>query len=169
MTAPPILEEAQLREARREAALQALAQEIPYIVFLGVRFERRGDELTAVLPYRPSLIGNPIKKALHGGAVGAFLEIAAMTQVTWSRLQPRLDAAEQEGRDPPSARIFAPKTIDFSIDYLRPGRPVDAYARARILRQGRRVANFWVEAWQETRENPIAAAHGHFLLTPPAE
>lgn len=157
-------EEALAREARREAALKALAEEIPYIVFLGVRFERRGDELTAILPYRPSLIGNPVKGALHGGAVGAFLEISALTQLTWNRLQLRLDAAEAEGVEPPSARSLMAKTVDFSIDYLRPGRPVDAYARARILRQGRRVANFWVEAWQESRDNPIAAAHGHFLL-----
>lgn len=157
-------EEAQAREARRNAALEALARDVPYFAFLGVRFERRGDELTAILPYRPSLIGNPIKKALHGGVVGAFLEIAALSQLTWNRLQPRLDAAEAEGIAAPPARALMAKTIDFSIDYLRPGRPVDAYARARILRQGRRVANFWVEAWQETRDNPIAAAHGHFLM-----
>lgn len=148
----------------RDTALAALAAEIPYVAFLGARFERRGDELTALLPYRPMLIGNPLKPALHGGVVGAFLEIAAQTQLSWNRLQPLLDAAEAQGLEPPPARRFMAKTIDFSIDYLRPGRPVDAYARARVLRRGRRVANILVEAWQDSRDKPIAAAHGHFLM-----
>jgi acyl-coenzyme A thioesterase PaaI-like protein len=34
-----------------------------------------------------------------------------------------------------------PKTIDFTVDYLRSGRPRDAYGRARITRLGRRYAS----------------------------
>ena len=40
---------------------------VPYIGFLGVTFDRRGDELTAVLNYDDKLIGNPLLPALHGG------------------------------------------------------------------------------------------------------
>ena len=35
------------------------------------------DELTAQLPYDEKLIGNPVLPALHGGAIGAFLEMLA--------------------------------------------------------------------------------------------
>jgi len=59
-----------------------------------------------------------------------------------------------------------PKTIDISIDYLRSGRAVPTYGRALVTRQGRRVANVRAEIWQEERTKPIAAAHGHYLLTP---
>ena len=57
-----------------------------------------------------------------------------------------------------------PKTIDFSIDYLRSGKPRDAYARAVVSKRGRRVANVRVEAWQDERQRPIATAHGHFMM-----
>jgi hypothetical protein len=35
-----------------------------------------------------------------------------------------------------------------------------------IKKVGRRIANVQVEAWQDARAAPIAALHGHFLLTP---
>jgi acyl-coenzyme A thioesterase PaaI-like protein len=63
---------------------------------------------------------------------------------------------------PPGPR---PKTIDVTIEYLRPGRAMTTYARADLRKVGRRVANVHVEAWQEARANPIAALRGHFLLT----
>ena len=44
---------------RREGLLRSLVDGVPYIRFLGVEFDRRGDELTAVLPFSDSLIGNP--------------------------------------------------------------------------------------------------------------
>ena len=43
---------------RREGLLRSLVDGVPYIGFLGVEFDRRGDELTAVLPFKDSLIGN---------------------------------------------------------------------------------------------------------------
>ncbi|MEP5152507.1 MAG: PaaI family thioesterase, partial [Planktotalea sp.] len=50
---------------RRDAALQALVSGVPYIQFLGIKFDRRGDELTAILPFDPKLIGNPFLPAIH--------------------------------------------------------------------------------------------------------
>jgi acyl-coenzyme A thioesterase PaaI-like protein len=57
-----------------------------------------------------------------------------------------------------------PKTIDFTVDYLRTGLPRDAYARARVNRSGRRYASVHVEAWQDNRARPFAQATGHFLM-----
>ena len=71
---------------RREGPLRSLVDGVPYIRFLGVEFDRRGDELTAVLPFSESLIGNPRLPALHGGATAAFLEISAMIELAWSTL-----------------------------------------------------------------------------------
>jgi acyl-coenzyme A thioesterase PaaI-like protein len=59
-----------------------------------------------------------------------------------------------------------PKTIDFTVDYLRSGLPRDAYARARVNRQGRRYASVHVEAWQDNRQRLFAQATGHFLMPP---
>ena len=147
----------------KDEAFAALSANVPYISFLGVEFARRGDEVTAHLAYAPKLIGNPMLPALHGGATGAFLEITAITSLAWVAALEKLEA------EPTWDGGFAPqpKTIDFSIDYLRSGKPQDAYARALILRRGRRVANVRVEAWQDERDKPFIAAHGHFLLPRP--
>jgi acyl-coenzyme A thioesterase PaaI-like protein len=57
------------------------------------------------------------------------------------------------------------KTIDVTIEYLRPGRALTTYARADVRKVGRRIANVHVEAWQEERSAPVAALRGHFLLS----
>ena len=60
-----------------------------------------------------------------------------------------------------------PKTIDFTVDYLRSGLPRDAYARAQVNRSGRRYASVHVEAWQDNRARAFAQATGHFLMPSP--
>ena len=142
--------------------LDNLSTSIPYIRFLGLIFERRGDEITALMPYKPTLIGNPILPALHGGATGAFLEITGVTQlVSDTALK---DKAVAGGELPEGYAPIMPKPIDITFDYLRSGKPLDTYARAIVQRRGRRVANVRIEAWQEERTKLIAAAHGNFLL-----
>ncbi|MCV2865380.1 PaaI family thioesterase [Albidovulum sediminicola] len=158
-------EPVQVVKQRRDAALNALVHGVPYIQFLGIEFDRRGDELTAVLPFDEKLIGNPLLPALHGGVTAAFLEVTAIIELSWSMIweemeSGRLDAAALEGARLPRL----PKTIDFTVDYLRSGLPRDAYARARINRSGRRYASVHVEAWQDNRARLFAQATGHFLM-----
>ena len=152
-------------ESERDAALARLAEVSPFARRLGVRMERRGDELSMTLPFDPKLIGNPILPALHGGAIGAFLEIGALTQLAWDQIWERLEAGGA-ARDAIAQGVFPawPRTIDLTIDYLRSGRARDVFARATVAKRGRRIANVRVEAWQEEHGRPIAAAHGHFLL-----
>lgn len=146
---------------RRDAALKALAARIPYIGFLGVQFDRRGDELTAILPYADQLIGNPAIPALHGGAIAAFLEITAIIELTWATMWPEVEAGQA---DLTPLGLVLPKTIDFTVDFLRSGLPRDAYARARVNRSGRRYASVHVEAWQDNRARLFAQATAHFLM-----
>ncbi|MBN2907105.1 MAG: PaaI family thioesterase [Rhodobacteraceae bacterium] len=166
MTRPPP-EPVQLIKQRRDAALSALVHGVPYIQFLGIAFERRGDELTAVLSYDEKLIGNPLLPALHGGVTAAFLEVTAIIGLSWSLIW---DEMERGALDPltlsPQTLPRLPKTIDFTVDYLRSGLPRDAYARARVNRSGRRYASVHVEAWQDNRARLYAQATGHFLMPP---
>ena len=152
-------------KARRDEALRGLVDSAPYHRFLGVSFQRLGDELTGRLAYDDMLIGNPAIPALHGGVTGAFLEITAIVQLAWDATWAIMESGEA-GRARIADRHFPPmpKTVDMTIDYLRSGRPRDAYARAQVTKKGRRVANVRVEAWQDERARPIAIAHGHFLL-----
>ena len=155
-------EPVQIIKQRREGLLRSLVDGVPYISFLGIQFDRRGDELTAILPYHDSLIGNPMLPALHGGATAAFLEVAAIIELAWSSMW---EGVEAEG-SLPAGPLRLPKTIDFTVDYLRAGLPRDAYARARVNRSGRRYASVHVEAWQDNRSRLFAQATGHFLMPP---
>lgn len=128
--------------------LNAFLQRVPYVRFLGMRADLAGDEMTAVLPFADHLIGNTLLPALHGGVIGAFLEMTALAQLSVVQ---------------PSARVH--KTIDVTIEYLRPGRAMTTYARADLRKIGRRIANVHVEAWQDQRDKPVASLRGHFLLS----
>ncbi|HRO14071.1 MAG TPA: PaaI family thioesterase [Paracoccus sp. (in: a-proteobacteria)] len=152
-------------KSRRDAALAAMVEGVPYIAWLGVRFDRRGDELTATLPFAERLIGNPALPALHGGVTAAFLETAAIVELTWTALWDDMEAGRlAPDVTRPDSLPRLPKTIDFTIDYLRSGLPRDAFARARVVRLGRRYSSVQVEAWQDNRARPFAQATGHFLM-----
>lgn len=163
-------EPVQVIKTRRDAALAALVGGVPYIQFLGIQFDRRGDELTAVLPFDEKLIGNPTLPALHGGVTAAFLEVTALIELSWASLWDDLESgridpvAVAAGRLPP-----LPKTIDFTVDYLRAGLPRDCYARAKVNRSGRRYASVQVEAWQDNRARPFALGSVHCLMPDLAE
>ncbi|HEY0212178.1 MAG TPA: PaaI family thioesterase [Paenirhodobacter sp.] len=164
MTGFPAPEPVQVVKQRRDAALHALVSGVPYIRFLGVQFERHGDELTAILPFQPKLIGNPLVPALHGGATSAFLEVTAIVELAWSTLWADLEAGRIDVKTAETMLPRLPKTIDFTVDFLRSGLPRDAYARARVNRSGRRYASVQVEGWQDNRTRPFIQATGHFLM-----
>ncbi|MBF9051840.1 PaaI family thioesterase [Roseobacter sp. HKCCD9010] len=154
-----------LIKQRRDAALSALVDGVPYIRSMGITFDRRGDELTAVLNYDDKLIGNPFLPALHGGATASFLETAAIIELSFQMLWDEIENGRLEAEDlRPETLPRLPKTIDFTVDYLRSGLPRDAYARARVNRSGRRYASVHVEAWQDNRSRLFAQATGHFLM-----
>ena len=158
-------EPVQVVKQRRDSALNALVHGVPHIQFLGIEFDRRGDELTAVLPFDEKLVGNPMLRAIHGGVTAAFLESTAMIGLAWSVLWEEIESGEIEPEELVIGHLpRLPKTIDFSIDYLRTGLPRDAYARARVNRSGRRYASVHVEAWQDQRSKLYAQATGHFLM-----
>lgn len=124
----------------------AFFEALPYAGFLGLRAEEADGELLGVMPFADHLVGNPTIPALHGGAIGAFLELTATAEL-----------ARRSGGRPP-------RTIGVTVEYLRSGRAHDTYARAEVKRMGRRIANVSVEAWQADRARPIALLHGRFLL-----
>ncbi|WP_068119188.1 PaaI family thioesterase [Tropicimonas marinistellae] len=160
---PP--EPVQVVKERRDRALDALVRGVPYISFLGIEFDRRGDELTALLPFKGAHIGNPDLPALHGGATASFLEVTAIIGLGWSILWEEIESgAVDPATISPERLPKLPKTIDLTVDYLRTGLPRDAYARARVNRSGRRYASVHVEAWQDNRARPFAQATGHFLM-----
>jgi acyl-coenzyme A thioesterase PaaI-like protein len=155
---------------RRDGALAWLTSGIPYLGFLGIGFDRRGDELTAVLPFAETNIGNPMIPALHGGVTSAFLEVTAIVGLSWSTLWEEIEAGRVDPASlAPGTLPALPKTINFTVDYLRAGLPREAYARARIMRSGRRFASVQVEAWQDNVARPFALGLVHLIMPPMVE
>ncbi len=146
------------KDEANDRMLESLMSDIPYIRFLGIDFDLHGSELTARLSFDQKLIGNPLVPALHGGVVAAFLEVSALIELAWKTA---LDVDDGKQKN---TKQNLPKTIAFSVDYLRPGKPADSYARAVITRSGRRFASVHAEAWQQSRERLFAQATGHFLM-----
>ncbi|MEO0466687.1 MAG: PaaI family thioesterase [Pseudomonadota bacterium] len=114
---------------------------------LGLTCAIHGDEMTSTLPFQEKLIGNPTIRALHGGAIGAFLEVTAMAQLylVTDLMRP-------------------PKPIDLTVDYLRSGKAIDTFARATVRKLGSRMASVYAEAWQSDRDKPVAALRAQFLV-----
>lgn len=137
-------------EARRRGDFDILTDAIPYARYLGITAATTDGRLISSLAYSPRNLGNPALPALHGGVVGAFLELAATFELLW-----HLEC------------LTIPKTVNVSIDYLRPAGPATSHARGIITRYGRRVVNVRVAAWQEDEARPIAQGHAHFLIAPP--
>ena len=136
-----------LAAARRSGEVARLVEAVPYARAMGIAALTVEGELLGHLPFGEHLIGNPRLPALHGGVISALLESTAIFQLMWE-----------------TEAILLPKTITLTVDYLRSGRAQDTFARGILTRQGRRVANVRVEAWQDDRARPIAVASAHFLI-----
>lgn len=160
----PRPEPVQVIKQRRDGALNALVEGVPYVRFMGISFDRRGDELTGVMAFDDKLIGNPILPALHGGATAAFLEVTAIITLSWRWLWEDIESGAIDADALADNLPRLPKTVDFTVDYLRSGLPRDAYARAQVNRSGRRYASVHVEGWQDNRARLFAQATGHFLM-----
>ena len=91
--------------ARSESNPQKILDLIPYSSFIGAQAKIDESGVMYWLERRPSNIGNPSLPAIHGGVIGGFLELSASIELLYF-----LDVAS------------IPKVVDFSLDYLRPGR-----------------------------------------------
>ncbi|MGQ0502310.1 MAG: PaaI family thioesterase [Panacagrimonas sp.] len=137
---------------RSPAQLAALLAAMPYARHLGLSLQHEDEALVLRLPFRDDLVGNPSLRALHGGAMGALMECAAVFQL-------------MAGADP----SVVPRPVSINIEYLRGPQPVDTFARASITRRGRRVASVRVIVYQADPDKPVAAASLQVLLAVPRD
>lgn len=108
-----------------EEALRQLVEDwIPFNKFLGMRAAEIKNGFARIeLPFRDELIGDPMRRALHGGVLSTLADTAGGIAV-WSQM------SDANGRV---------ATIDLRVDYLRPGKPELVAVEARVVRQGNRV------------------------------
>ncbi|MCR8915466.1 PaaI family thioesterase [Marinobacter panjinensis] len=136
-----------LRYTQETGDFSRMLESIPYARFIGLECDRFGDDLIFRLPKKEENLGNPILPAIHGGVIGGFMELSAVIYLMMSQETLRM-----------------PRIVDFSLDYLRAGLNRETFAECQLTRQGNRVANVMISAWQKSRSQPIATARAHFLL-----
>jgi len=137
-----------VRQGHETQDYRQVVEAVPYAQLIGLDFQRFGNDVIFRLPDNDSNIGNPILPAVHGGVVGGFMELSAALHLLMMLDTPAM-----------------PKIVDFSLDYLRAVRGGrDTFAECQVIRQGSRVANVIINAWQTKREEAVATARAHFLL-----
>ncbi|MEH6472161.1 MAG: PaaI family thioesterase [Halopseudomonas sp.] len=138
---------AALEADRLQQEPERLLEALPYAKLLGIKAQEKAGELLFHLPASRSNIGNPTLPALHGGAIAGFMEMAAGIHLLMKL---------------PTVKV--PRVVDFSIDYVRAGQLEDTYASCTVVRQGRKLVNVSIHAWQRDQSTPIATARAHFLI-----
>jgi uncharacterized protein (TIGR00369 family) len=125
------------------------AEEIPFNRYLGLRLvslERGVARLH--LPFKPELVGDPFRPALHGGVISAALDTAGGAAVfSMLALGDRVS------------------TVDIRVDYLRPGRLEDLFAEATIKRVGNRMGVTAIRAYHASApDESVAEAMGVYNI-----
>jgi uncharacterized protein (TIGR00369 family) len=128
-----------------------LAEEwIPFNKFVGLQAIsiEEGDILFEV-PFRDELIGDPVKRAIHGGVISMLADTAGGFAV-WTALHDE------------RARV---STIDLRVDYLRPGKQEPLRAHATLVRAGKTVGVADVRLFHPTDPSAtIATGKGVYAI-----
>lgn len=102
-----------------------MEEKIPFNKYLGMKFlDVQKDSVIMTLPFREEFVGDPQRRAMHGGVLSAVLDVAGGT-ACWASL------GDVE------ARI---STVDMRVDFLLKGPCEDLICRAKVVRTGNRVA-----------------------------
>src|SRR5258706_16108336 len=94
------------------------------------------------VPFKEDFIGDFIQGRWHGGFLASIADTAG-------------GVAGTTALNSPLDRI---NTIDMRMDYLHGAVKKDIYAKARIIKNGKRIIKVDVELFQDEREEPVALA-----------
>lgn len=129
------------------ARIEEYAKRSAIAQWLRFSVEADGDDLLFRLSFDERHIGNAMIRALHGGAIAAFLEFACE-----ATLHARLTSEQKVS------------TINTDIDYHISARAQDMAARVKLPRVGRRIAFAEAVGWQKDETSPVAAGRFRFRI-----
>jgi acyl-coenzyme A thioesterase PaaI-like protein len=110
-------------------------------------------------PFRADLVGDPTGGGLAGGVITTLLD-----QTCGMAVGMTMRARYPAGDTPP--RFGSMATLDFRIDFIRPARPGrDVIGEADCYSIAGGVAFVRALAFEDDRDDPIAAAQAAFMLT----
>lgn len=125
----------------KSALTQFFEQGIAFNRHLGMRVvELDPERVQVAIPFRPELVGDPFRPALHGGVLSTLADTAGGLAVF-----ARIGSAQ--------ARV---STVDLRIDYYAPAGMQDILALATVVRMGNRVG----VARIDIRQGEVLVAEG---------
>ena len=130
-------------------AARQFVDAIPHSRRLGMTVEQLGEGRAVIsMPYDTSLIGDPVTKVIHGGAVSALMDTAGGAAVVAHPLAG-----------------LGTATLDLRIDYMRPATPGQTItATAECYHVTRTVAFVRATACDADTDRPVATATGAFTV-----
>ncbi|WP_095590516.1 PaaI family thioesterase [Actibacterium ureilyticum] len=139
---------------QKEQLARQFIEAIPHSRALSMRLERIEDGVAEIsMPYDDRLVGDPVNRVIHGGAVSALMDTCC-------------GAAVMSHGD----TLSATATIDLRIDYMRPATPEQRIrARAECYHVTRNVAFVRATATDDDDARPVATATGAFTVERPKE
>ena len=122
---------------------------VPFNRHLGVECTGIGAGYCRLeLEFRPELIGDPLRKAIHGGVLSTLIDAAGGAAV-WSMVEP--------------ADVVS--TVDFRVDFLVPGKQERVAVEAHVVRVGNRVGVVDMRAFHPIApERTIATGKGVYNI-----
>ncbi len=134
--------EARLRLARE------FFHAIPHSHVLGMEPVAVGERtLTACLPYKADLVGNPVTGVIHGGVITTLVDQTSGGAVIAALADPRPVA-----------------TLDLRIDYMRPATPGEpVYAHAECYKLTGQIAFARCTVYQGDFDDPVATSMSTFM------
>ena len=130
-----------------------------YIRALGAEVTEAAPGRTVMrLPYCEKIIGNPDTGVVHGGVITGLLDHACGMAVGTGLGVIISDPARRAGTS------YA--TLDLRIDYLKAAKPgADIFVIGECVKITPQIVFARGRAYQESADDPIAAATGTFMLT----
>jgi uncharacterized protein (TIGR00369 family) len=134
--------------------------QMPFHRLLDVRVDSLTvEEIRVRIDMREELIGNYMRKILHGGVISSVLDLTG-SLIAFVELLKLSDVAEPAEVRKRLARVG---TIDLRVDYLRMGEGVFFTASGSVLRKGNKVAVIRTELCND-QNVLIAAGTGTYLV-----
>ena len=133
---------------------------MPFHRLLGVYVESlTPTDIKVRIDMREELIGNFMRRILHGGVISSVLDLTGGL-IAFAELLKHLDYMQPEEVAKRLARVG---TIDLRVDYLRIGEGEFFTASGSVLRKGNKVAVIRTELCND-KELLIAAGTGTYLV-----
>lgn len=134
--------------------------QMPFDRLLGITIPTlTPDDVKVEITMRNELIGNFVRRILHGGVIASVLDLTGGLVASIEMLK----QLEGETEDNIAGKLTRMGTIDLRVDYLRAGKGEYFTASGSVLRQGNKVAVVRTELMNE-RSTLIAAGTGTYLV-----